>query len=289
MDPLQEAIEKARREREGKIGRTSGLEEHDDRQAPTEAAVDDTAVEADAPGTTIDPPPQTPSAVGAVTYSSTRSVTLNPKTLAKNRVISGDKYDSRAEAYRQLRAQVLQEMKQNNWTTLAITSAHQNAGKTLTAVNLAICIAQEVSQTVMLVDLDLRTPDVHLTLGLEPEKGIVDHLVYGASLSEVLINPGLPRLVILPCIAQEEHSSELLSSPEMKAFLSDITNRYTDRLIIFDLPPLLRNDDAMTFLPFTDASIMVVEDAVTTAHDLERSIQLMQNTNIIGTVLNKAL
>jgi Mrp family chromosome partitioning ATPase len=196
--------------------------------------------------------------------------------------------DPRVEAYRQLRSQVLDSMKRHNWTTLAITGANESAGKTLTAVNLAISISQEVNQTVLLVDLDLRGPSVHSTLGIDVELGIIDHLVHGEPIEKLLINPGYPRLVVLPGLPQEHQASEVLSSPEMKTLLSDITGRYPDRIIIFDLPPLLRNDDAMVFAPNADACLLVVEDGVTTADEIKRSMQLLKHARIMGTVLNKA-
>lgn len=70
--------------------------------------------------------------------------------------------------------------------------------------------------------------------------------------------------------------------------MNDITSRYPDRIIIFDLPPLLRNDDAMVFVPKADAWLLVVEDGATRAYDLERSLQLLGQSRVIGTVLNKA-
>ena len=132
-----------------------------------------------------------------VLHSKTRLVEIEDEALTRNRVIAGDIHDTRAEAYRQLRSQVLGSMQRNNWQTLAITSAEEGAGKTLTAVNLAISISREVNQTVMLVDLDLRKPNVHTTLEIEVEKGIVDHLRHDEPIENILINPGYPRLVLL--------------------------------------------------------------------------------------------
>jgi protein-tyrosine kinase len=301
MDPLQQAIEKAREQREGEIGKTPAA------GAPAAGAPAGGAPPprppqaADQPGESPagsvpreeHAPPRKPNGQALPTpsqvrYSSTRLVEPEDAVLARNRVIAGETHDPRVEAYRQLRSQVLASMKRNGWRTLAITSAHENAGKTLTALNLAISISQEVSQTVMLVDLDLRKPNVHTTLGVDVDKGIVDHLQRGEPIENILLNPGYPRLVVLPGLPQGRHSSEILTSPEMKAFMQDITTRYPDRIIIFDLPPLLRNDDAMVFAPNADACLLVVEDGVTTPAEIERSLQLLKQTQLIGTILNKA-
>lgn len=330
MEPLQEAIEKARRQREGQIGQTAPLaDKHADgsTHAAREAAAEQAPAAENAPAATHQAPPEpaTPAAPRAsdtaipveprlrppsprrpvpepgarhngkrlpqpvdVEYSTTRRVEPAPDVLARNRVIAGDINDPRVEAYRQLRSQVLATMKRQGWRTLAITSPNENAGKTLTAINLAISISQEVNQTVMLVDLDLRKPNIHTTLGITLDKGIVDHLEAGEPLANILLNPGYPRLVILPGLPQGHHVSELLSSPAMKTFMEDITQRYPDRIIIFDLPPLLRNDDAMVFVPNADACLLVVEDGATRPDDIERSVQLLQHTQLIGTILNKA-
>ena len=74
----------------------------------------------------------------------------------------------------------------------------------------------------------------------------------------------------------------------MQTFLNDITGRYPNRIIIFDLPPLLRNDDALVFVPKADASLLVVEEGVTTPDDIERCMQLMNKSQVLGTILNKA-
>lgn len=285
MEPLQEAIELARLKREGEIGRTKspgeaniqdGVEGQVDRKTPPT-----TQHSSSRPSDNALPLPS------QVHYSATRLIEPSEAKLSHNRVIASEYNDPRVEAYRQLRSQVLAKMKRNNWHSLAITSAHEGAGKTLTAVNLAVTISHEENQTVLLVDLDLRRPSVSTTLGIDISKGIVDHLIHGEPIENILLNPGYPRLVVLPGLPQGHHSSEVLSSPQMKTFIDDITGRYPDRIILFDLPPLLRNDDAMVFVPSADACLYVVEDGVTRPDDIERSMQLLEHSQLIGTVLNK--
>ncbi|OUS12817.1 hypothetical protein A9Q89_04795 [Gammaproteobacteria bacterium 53_120_T64] len=221
-------------------------------------------------------------------YSQTQTVTAEEDSLYKNRVIAGINRDQRIEVYRQLRTKVRQILNKNQWNTLAITSPGENAGKTLTAINLAIALSREVSHSVLLVDLDLREPSVHETLNLDVKYGLVDVLAGDAELEDVLVNPGFQRLVVLPGRALGHYSSELLSSPAMKKLVEDIRSRYASRVIIFDLPPLLRNDDALLFTPTIDSTMLVIEEGVTTADELQQCEQLLNGTNLIGTVLNKA-
>lgn len=222
-----------------------------------------------------------------IEYTNTKVVKPDLKTLDANRVIANRKKDSRVEAFRQLRSQVLRNMYANGWSTLAVTGPTENVGKTLTAVNLAISMAQEGNQSVLLVDLDLRDPSVAETLGIEAEKGIVDYLDKGEPIEEILVNPNIPRLVVLPGLPQEHHVSELLTSPAMQSLLVDVIGRYQNRIVIFDLPPLLRNDDAMVFVQVVDSCLFVAADGDTTADEIKRSMQLLDHSQLLGTVLNK--
>jgi len=222
-------------------------------------------------------------------YTHTRSVIPSPERLRQQRIIAGLPDDHRGDGYRQLRTQVLRKFRENGWRTLAVTSPNPQAGKTLTALNLAISLSLEVNQTVLLVDLDLRHSSILDKLGIQAQYGLIDHLEGKVPLSEILINPGFERLVILPICPQggTQYRSELLSSPQMADLLQDIVGRYESRLIIFDLPALLDDDDALVFAPYADATLLVVEDGVSQRADIERSLQLLEGTRLLGTVLNK--
>lgn len=221
-----------------------------------------------------------------IEYTHTRRIELDPEYLRRQRIIAASENDKRTDSYRQLRTQILRKLRENNWRTLAITSPNSQAGKSLTALNLAISLSFEVNQTIMLVDLDLRNSSLTQKLGIQAEQGWIDVLEGRAELNQVLINPGFERLVILPNGA-DNHRSELLSSPQMGKLLSDIVNRYQDRFIIFDLPALLDDDDALVFAPYADAILLVVEDGVSKRSEIERCKQLLEGTQLLGTVLNK--
>jgi capsular exopolysaccharide synthesis family protein len=210
--------------------------------------------------------------------------------LAHRRVIAGLDNDDRVEPYRQLRTQLLKTMHDNRWNTLAVTSAHEGAGKSLTSTNLAISISRDMNHTVLLVDLDLRTPTVHEKLNMPVEHALIDYLTGDTSLEDVLAYPGYQRLVVVPGRSLGKFSSEVLSSPQMSRFMSEVCGTYDpSRIIIFDLPPLLRNDDALLFTPSVDATLLVVEDGVTTNEQLEHALSLLEGrANLIGTILNKA-
>ncbi len=194
--------------------------------------------------------------------------------------------DPRADIFRVLRTNVLKQLRENNWNSFAITSATPGAGKTLLSVNLAIAIAMEGNQNVLLVDADLRQPRVRRYLGLPGEFGLLDCLTGDVSLENTLIDPGIERLVVLPGTQFDSTSSELIASQKMVGLVQEINQRYG--IIIYDLSPLFAADDAMLFMPHVDAALLVVEDGKNTADELQYSMRLLEETNLLGLVLNKS-
>lgn len=276
MERIQEAIEKARRERgvfplsqPAQTIAPANLQSNHERTS-SQSTKDATWARAN------------------IEYIHTRQVRLDSDLLKARKIVGGMAHDPMSDAYRQLRGQILQKMRDNNWQTLAITSPVSGNGKTLTAVNLAISLSQEVNQTVLLADFNLRNPGVAQLLGMEDvEYGVTDYLDNQVPLDKILINPEYSRLVILPGNKQLNYSSEMLSSPKMRALNHELKNRYVDRIILFDLPPLLVHDDALMFIPQVDATLLVIEDGGTTKPQLERCVKLLDKHPLAGTVLNK--
>jgi len=223
-----------------------------------------------------------------VNYSKTATVTVDPIHLRDKRIILTKEQSAVADAYKVLRTHVLQRMRANGWKALAVTSPMDGNGKTLTAINLAISLAQDVNQTVLLVDLDLRRPTLGRYLWGSPTRGISDYLTDGADLGDLLIHPGIERLTVLPGNNSFTQSSEMLSSPRMIQLVQDLKTRYENRLTLFDMPPLLTSDDVLAFLPNLDAVMLVIEDGKTTGDQLDQAYRLLGDKNIIGTVLNKS-
>jgi capsular exopolysaccharide synthesis family protein len=221
-----------------------------------------------------------------ITYTQTASFPPPLKVQREHRLVTAADEPSSVAAYKLLRTQVLQRMKAKGWRALAVTSPGPGEGKTLTAVNLAITLAQDVNQTVLLVDLDLRHPRVHRAFGFEPSAGIADHVYGGVPLADILFTPGLERLVVLPGRESFEHSSEVLASPQMVSLVEELKQRYADRLVLFDLPPVLSADDALAFAPYVDAALLVVREGVTTRESFERALRYLGQTPVLGTVLN---
>lgn len=223
-----------------------------------------------------------------ITYTQTRVLEIPEQVLLDNRLIAGVAQHRNKDSYRMLRTRVLQTMRGNGWTSLAVTGPSAGCGKTLTAINLAISLAMEVTHTVLLVDLDLRKPSIHEYFGHTPEAGIGDYLAGEATVPEMLFSPGIPRLVVLPGREPVSNSSEMLRSPRMLSLINELKTRYVDRLLVFDLPPILAADDALAFSPYVDAILMVAESGKTRKEDLQKATDILKNVPLVGTVLNKS-
>lgn len=217
----------------------------------------------------------------------TRVVEINPLHLEMERILPPGAGGTNGGAYKMLRTQVLRRLDKLGVNSLAVVGAATDTGKTLTAINLAIAIAADPERTALLVDLDLRRPSIHRRFGIEPGVGIDDCLRGGAPLQEAMLRlGGYERLVILPARERSLDSSELLSTRRTEETIVEMRNRYRDRTLVFDLPPVLQADDALAFARHAQAALIVVGEGRTRRDDLLRTIELLRDVPLIGTVLN---
>ncbi len=223
-----------------------------------------------------------------IEYTITRVVPIDEDLLRRQKIITGKDNHEVAEEYKLIRTHILQRTKADNLNTIMLTGPRPNEGKTLTAINLAISLAQEVNQTVLLVDADLRQPAVHHYLGLPEGPGLVDYLLAGVTIPDLLIHPeGLAKLVVLPGGRPVSEAAELMTSPLMGELVKELKHFYPNRYVLFDLPPLLAFADALAFAPLVDALVLVVEMARTSREDIQNCLELLQNYRVLGAVLNK--
>jgi len=216
-------------------------------------------------------------------------LTLDWQALRHRRVISADDKHAAGHAYRMLRTQVLQRARANGLHTIGIASATNGEGKTLTAVNLALSLAAEPNQRVLLIDLDLRRPTVAQVLGLSVERGLESWFSGDQPLKRVCYGiDGIERLFVLPTLAPILGSSEVLANIATRRLINDLQDRDPGRLLIVDLPPVLLSDDALMMAPLLDAVVLVVDERRSKREDVARVIELFHNTKIVGTVLNRS-
>jgi len=196
--------------------------------------------------------------------------------------------DPAVRAFKLLRTQVLQRMRSNGWETLVVTSPTQGNGKTVTAINLAISLARQARENVLLADLDLLQPSIHKYICADPFPGISDYISGDTSIADILFSPSIPGLTVLPGREAFPHSAEALLHPKTISLIGELRSRYAGGLIVLDMPPVLATDDVVAFSAHWDAALVVVEDGRTTDSDLRRCLELLKGKPIIGTVLTKS-
>lgn len=222
-------------------------------------------------------------------YSSTRTIALSKQAMRDHRLITGYDEGAFVDAYKRLRAQIMQQFRQKGWNVLGVSSPTAHEGKTLTAVNLSLALAMDLAHTVLLVDADMGRPAVHRMFGMEHAQGLTEYLFDHAPLAQLLIHPGIGRLVFLPGGRSIKNSAEALASPRMAALIQEIKHRYPSRFIVLDLPPLLSRADVLGFSPHIDAVLLVAEEGRTSSAEVEQAVAAIAGSvPILGGVLNKS-
>jgi len=221
-------------------------------------------------------------------FTHTRMVDVAEDLLHRNRVVLPDAEDEASRAYDALTSRLLKKADANGWNSLAVISPSAGEGKTLTAINLALHIAASWERTALVVDLDLRRPAVAEYLGLEPDIGIEDVLAGTAAIEEALISPGIPRFAALPARRAMCNTARLMDSALARSIAQELKQRYQNRIVLFDLPPLLANGDAHRFLPNTDGSLLVATEGKTSRDSIERMLASLGDTPLVGAVMNQS-
>lgn len=176
----------------------------------------------------------------------------------------------------------------SNGNLIMITSALPGEGKSFTAINLAISIAMELDNTVMLVDADVARPSVLRMLGMPPAKGLLDVLQKNSvDISDVLMRTNIEKLSILPSGTPHPRATELLASDTMVRLLNDMAGRYNDRIIIFDSPPLLLTTEARVLATHMGQVVMVVNAEHTAQAAVKEAIATIEACPMKMMLLNQ--
>lgn len=241
-------------------------------------------------------PPQTTAAqaaklVNADAYASVVSklkpADCNFDNFGVNRIIANEQ-DPVLNAYRVLRTRVLQKMDAEGWKTLAVVSPGSGAGKTVTAINLAIAIGSKSGSRATLVDLDFYRPSVARYLGLKDFPSVLDFFEGKSELADVATRPELTDVVLVANERVTRRGAEHLTSDRADLLINTAINDFGSRVVIFDMSPLLGCDDTIAFLPKVDCALLVAASGDTRVDELKEARRILGKTNIIGTVLNKA-
>jgi protein-tyrosine kinase len=171
---------------------------------------------------------------------------------------------------------------------IMITSSLPGEGKTFCAINLAMSIAMELDHTVLLIDADVARPSILRTLGLPAQRGLMDLLLDDKlELADLLLRTNVDTLSILPAGTSSPHATELLASQTMHTFVTEVANRYPDRIVIFDSPPLLLTSEAQVLASYMGQIALVVESETTTQHAVKESLRQLEGCSNVSIIYNK--
>jgi len=177
----------------------------------------------------------------------------------------------------------------DNVNVIMVTSALQGEGKTFSSINLALSIAMELDKTVLFIDADISNPSAGALLGVNDDQpGLVDILEdKGTSISDVMLNTNLPNLRIIPAGHIHDNANELLASENMLHLVRDLSNRFSDRVIIVDTPPLLQTTEAGILANLMGQIVIVVEAEKTSQEAVNEALQHIAGDKIVSMLLNK--
>lgn len=177
----------------------------------------------------------------------------------------------------------------SNGNLIMITSSLAGEGKSFCAINLAMSIAMEMDHTVLLVDADVAQPSIPKYLGLKNGKGLLDVLVDDKlELADVMLRTNIEKLSILTAGRKSRHSTELLASQSMSDLLTEIAQRYRERIVIFDSPPLLLASEARVLASQMGQVVMVVEAETTPQKTVTEALMQIESCEVINLIYNKA-
>ncbi|MDK1374012.1 MULTISPECIES: CpsD/CapB family tyrosine-protein kinase [unclassified Sinorhizobium] len=211
----------------------------------------------------------------------------DPRVITANRIVTTSRLNPAHTVFDMMRTKLLQQLQQNNWTTVAITSPTPGCGKTFVALNLAFSLANQRECRTVLVDLDLKRPQVAKMLGVGAPTTIENFLKGEGEIADVFLRHN-DNLAIGANSQAVSFSAELLQSRETVKVLQEMRQRMCPDVVLFDMPPMLSNDDVMAFLPNVDCVILVAAAEQSTLGELDIcEHELSERTNVLGVVLNK--
>lgn len=216
-----------------------------------------------------------------------RRLELDKEHLKNNLLFWDTGSESRAMPYKILRTKIYQQFNQNDWNSVGITSPSPEEGKSVTAINLAFTFTRSIENYVLLVDLDFHRPSIHKKLGFSPRFGLIDYLNGDAPISDILYGIPNTNCIVIPGREVKELPLSLMNSDRVKRFHNLINRLFPLCYIFYDMPPVLAVDDAIIFKE-KDCNLIVTSENSTSVNDLNQTMELLGDQNIIGYALNKS-
>lgn len=296
MDTIEKALNKQKQQerlRQNKADIEAGVSSSDPNSVPVEKTqIEEIIPDIDEPQEAIAPAlvKRIPSHGGFTE----NYLEIDFSSLQLRGVISPDEKRSKVkEEYKHIKRPILQRVTKKNQggkdsNLIMVTSAYSGEGKTFSSLNLALSIAVERDRRVLLVDADVVKPGLGGMLGISHQKGLVDYLNGDvSSLTDILFSTNVNNMTLLPAGKTHHLSHELLASNAMRDLARELSNRYPDRIIIFDSPPLLITSEAKVLAQLADQIVLVVEQDKTSQKAVKDAVAVVDKEKITGLILNK--
>ena len=223
----------------------------------------------------------------AVVPSEPVSTDINLDKIDPNLVSVVNPESLETEIFKVLRGKILFPASGKPPRSIMVTSAVPGEGKSFVAANLAVNMAQNIEDHVLLMDCDLRRPTIHKMFGLGRVKGLSEHLANGNKIPDLLIKTGLGELSLLASGTPPHNPSEILSSAKMASLLDEFKTRYQDRYLIIESPPPMLAPETIAIAKQVDAIIVVIKFGSTPMEAVEELIDNLGKEKIIGAVINR--
>jgi protein-tyrosine kinase len=213
-------------------------------------------------------------------------ITMRPNN---SRIITYQNPDTPiAEEYRKLKTVLLRMTREEFRNVVMVTSSVSGEGKSVTSANLAVMLAREYGQTVLLIDCDLRRPSLHEYLGMTSRFGLADCLEDRIDPGRAIVKTGIQKLSFMSAGKKVENPGELLSSHRMKEFLLEIKHRYQDRYIILDTAPILLFAETQAISVLVDGVLVVVKEGGATLKAVNQMFEVLKGSTVLGIIYNDA-
>lgn len=214
-------------------------------------------------------------------------VELDANHLEAHGIVGFNRKDVRARPFNLLRTQLMKRLAATGGKVVGVTSTAPGAGKSFTAVNLAISLSHFAKFPVILVDLDFRRGSIASYLGLAVEHGVAEVLSGERGIDEIAIRAGVPNLTVLPAVQGDESGSALLVSDAFDHLIAEVRAMAGEGVVIVDLPPVFADDDALIATQKLDGYVLVADSGVTPAGQVADALQRLQPAVCLGSVLNR--
>jgi protein-tyrosine kinase len=247
-------------------------------------------------------------------YSTSTPIAVESLTIEQNSnnkdkiILNGDKLNERGfiyspdsahhiqEEFRHIKRKLLNNAfglaskTLHNSNLIMVTSSHPNEGKTYVAINLALSIALEQNKTVLLIDADVLRPSLHRELEFEMKQGLLEYLLAEvSSLSDIIYSTNIDNLKLIPAGKPHYLTNELLASERMESLAKELAERYPDRVVIFDCPPIIGVTETPLLSDLVGQALVVVEESKTKTEDVKTAVSQLNSDIALGLVMNKTI